>query len=389
MGKSFLDYLNPISAAVNAVTGFGSLIDTVTGGAENRARDMARYQFDLNEQAARNAYDRQVDFWNMQNEYNKPVNQMARYQEASINPNSVFGQVSGNAAPGSSAPQAAPADVSSAMSVQYQKQAMMLQAARQMAETQLIKAQKENVDADTKNKDADTTGKNISNTYQPQIYENTIQGQHVHTELEKKQTDLTVAEKDKVIKETAQIDASIDQIKANIEVLQENKKMLDQQTKNYVQQYMQNAEKFKHELAEIDSRTAANNAQRNLAYQTAQYYYAQTEGQNLENHRRELYNAVYEAIQGDEIQNAHERAAYARQLTRMITNDADIYDLKMPMLQKISPFMPLIDTANQGLDCLNKLMDVPGKFLDLSMKPMSFGTNLVDGVSKMGGKFVP
>lgn len=378
-----------LAAAAAALPAVIDGVDTLTGGKEHRARNQSRFQQSLNEESARNAFQREVQMWNMQNEYNLPVNQIERYGQAGINPNAIVGNTSATAATPTSAPQAAPADHNSSVMTQYQKSAMFISNLRQLAELALIKAEKDNIDADTKNKDADTKGKNISNTYQPQIYENTIQGQHVHTELERKQTDLTDAEKDKVIKVTAQIDASIDQIKANIEVLQENKKMLDQQTKNYVQQYMQNAEKFKHELAEIDSRTAANNAQRNLAYQTAQYYYAQTQGQNLENHRRELYNAVYEAIQGDEISNAHERAAYARQLTRMITNDADVYDLKMPLLKKIAPFQPVLDTANQGIDCLNKLMDVPGKFLDMSTKPMSYGPNFVNGVTQIGGKFAP
>lgn len=43
------------------------------------------------------AYERDLAFWNMQNEYNSPVNQMARLREAGLNPNLIYGQVnSGN-----------------------------------------------------------------------------------------------------------------------------------------------------------------------------------------------------------------------------------------------------------------------------------------------------
>lgn len=36
--------------------------------------------------------------WNRENEYNKPVNQMARFAEAGLNPNLIYGQLSGNVA---------------------------------------------------------------------------------------------------------------------------------------------------------------------------------------------------------------------------------------------------------------------------------------------------
>lgn len=36
-------------------------------------------------------FRRTVDLWNMENEYNKPVNQMARLKEAGLNPNMVYG----------------------------------------------------------------------------------------------------------------------------------------------------------------------------------------------------------------------------------------------------------------------------------------------------------
>ena len=48
-------------------------------------------------QSHENAKNRafQERMWNMQNEYNKPINQMARFNEAGLNPNLIYGQ--GNA----------------------------------------------------------------------------------------------------------------------------------------------------------------------------------------------------------------------------------------------------------------------------------------------------
>lgn len=53
------------------------------------SKKLAKYQFDLNKQ-----------MWDLQNEYNSPSSQMARYQEAGLNPNLVYGaggMMSGNA----------------------------------------------------------------------------------------------------------------------------------------------------------------------------------------------------------------------------------------------------------------------------------------------------
>lgn len=45
--------------------------------------------------AAEAQNEAQIRFWNMQNEYNKPINQMARFDEAGLNPNLIYTQ--GNA----------------------------------------------------------------------------------------------------------------------------------------------------------------------------------------------------------------------------------------------------------------------------------------------------
>jgi len=45
-----------------------------------------------------------LDFWNMQNSYNSPQAQMARFQEAGLNPNLMYGQGSDGAASSMSAP---------------------------------------------------------------------------------------------------------------------------------------------------------------------------------------------------------------------------------------------------------------------------------------------
>lgn len=56
---------------------------------------------------AEKAYERSVDFWNIQNEYNNPKSQMNRFLEAGLNPNLIYDKVTGNQA--AAAPEYQPA----------------------------------------------------------------------------------------------------------------------------------------------------------------------------------------------------------------------------------------------------------------------------------------
>lgn len=55
------------------------------------------------------AYQRSVEMWNMQNLYNSPEAQMARFQQAGLNPHLIYGQ--GNAGNASTPPQYQPANM--------------------------------------------------------------------------------------------------------------------------------------------------------------------------------------------------------------------------------------------------------------------------------------
>ncbi|MBR3893297.1 MAG: hypothetical protein IKJ20_07550 [Alistipes sp.] len=52
----------------------------------NSYRQKADYQFSLSEKMAQNAYNRQLDFWNMQNAYNTPKAMVGRMVDAGLNP---------------------------------------------------------------------------------------------------------------------------------------------------------------------------------------------------------------------------------------------------------------------------------------------------------------
>lgn len=53
---------------------------------------------EANMNLAKYSYSQDLEMWNRQNEYNKPVNQMQRFKDAGLNPNLIYGQgSSGNA----------------------------------------------------------------------------------------------------------------------------------------------------------------------------------------------------------------------------------------------------------------------------------------------------
>lgn len=99
------------------VAGVGSLLGGLGSSAMNNkaVRDtnkanmeIAKYQAQWQQQENDKAYQRSLNMWNLQNEYNSPTQQMARIRTAGLNPNLVYGNgVAGNSA--GSAPQYEPA----------------------------------------------------------------------------------------------------------------------------------------------------------------------------------------------------------------------------------------------------------------------------------------
>lgn len=86
--------LNPgrQSGEITAPYWYESIWNELSG---RNARDE---QNEWNRQQSLEAYQRDMEMWRIQNEYNSPSSQMARYQAAGLNPNLIYGQgSSGNA----------------------------------------------------------------------------------------------------------------------------------------------------------------------------------------------------------------------------------------------------------------------------------------------------
>lgn len=93
------------ASLLGSALGFGSQKKT------NKANmELAKYQNEWQTQENEKAYQRSLQMWNLQNEYNSPTQQMARLRSAGLNPNLVYGNGAvGNTT--SNYPQYEPADI--------------------------------------------------------------------------------------------------------------------------------------------------------------------------------------------------------------------------------------------------------------------------------------
>lgn len=87
-------------ALINAVGSLGGSIANLIQG--NREAKVAKYNTDqtilANKNLAEYSYQKDLEMWNRQNEYNSPAQQMERFAKAGLNPNLIYGQGnSGNA----------------------------------------------------------------------------------------------------------------------------------------------------------------------------------------------------------------------------------------------------------------------------------------------------
>lgn len=137
-------------------------------------------------------YDRQrkdaLADWTMQNEYNSPKAQMARYKDAGLNPNLIYGQMTNSPAIRSSdMPNAhlAPANPTGAIAEGLQR---YQETALQRAQVDNLKKQNDVLTQDILLKTADVLGKDYANKKmkfeldkQPELFQNTLEGIKANT----------------------------------------------------------------------------------------------------------------------------------------------------------------------------------------------------------------
>lgn len=138
------------------ISGVGSLFGNLGSSAMNNKAvqdtnkanmEIAKYQAQWQQQENEKAYQRSLNMWNLQNEYNSPTQQMARIRAAGLNPNLVYGNgVTGNST--GSTPQYEPAKFSAPTMQAYRGWNLGISdAISQFLAYRTVKAQVDNMEA--------------------------------------------------------------------------------------------------------------------------------------------------------------------------------------------------------------------------------------------------
>lgn len=189
----------PIPALVGAaaIGGLTGLINTGLQGRQSRrnAERTARANMEL----AQYQYSKDLEMWNLQNQYNDPRNQMSRFKSAGLNPNLIYGQ--GNAGNAQAMPKF------EAPRVDYNQITPMQipEVLGQYNNLRMQQAQIDNVKAQTQN----TQERTLNEALQRIILE--VSGQRGKFDLEKAKAllpyDLSVRERESAIKQEEVIQA--------------------------------------------------------------------------------------------------------------------------------------------------------------------------------------
>lgn len=174
---------DPISAAIGGVSNIvGGVIDNFMN------RKTQQQQNEFNAREAEKAYRRQLDFWNKNNAYNTPEQQVQRLRDAGLNPYLMFQNGMGSAgnSVGVSAPAAAhsagmfPSTIGEGISRGFESlmQGLQLAINNKVANSNIKvnEAEIENKKAQTDKTKVETEGAKISNSWTPKIYRSQLEG---------------------------------------------------------------------------------------------------------------------------------------------------------------------------------------------------------------------
>lgn len=177
---------------------------------------LQQQQYELNEKAAAAAYERQKDFYNIQNAYNDPTAVRDRYKNANINPTSAFG-TAGSYTP---AQQAATAPQGSGAGLGTASAFPVADPIEQAYRLAMIR----NVDADTKKKEGETLDPGETKRAQ---------------QLENQLRELKIVGQD-TLNQQAQFNLEFDQAvrETNIEKLRQSVANMNQQYENMQAEYI-------------------------------------------------------------------------------------------------------------------------------------------------------
>lgn len=255
-----------ISAEVGAamVSGgagvLGSILNSVNSN--KNTKRWIKSQAEENEKA----YQRNIEQWNRENDYNSPAKAMQRLRDAGLNPNLAYGSPNVS----SPSPQASPTDVSALGSMRSPVADALTAANNQ----RLIEAQIRNMDASSNqmNSSADVNRENATslktyNSYANALFSKQIEEGNARISLNLSQAQLNDMATAKGYREMDKLAVEIDKLNAEIDNISSATALLDEQT--FYQQIMNYfaTPKAQAELSLMYSQSKMYSASADLTYQ--------------------------------------------------------------------------------------------------------------------------
>lgn len=219
------------------------LVGAFISGAYNRQAQERSFEQQKELQANTQAYNTLM--WNMSNEYNNPLNQMARFKAAGLNPNLMYGQMANTSSPISMGTPSSPSPA--------QMQAPSLLESAQIG---LVRAQKDNIEADTEEKRSGAGEKKAN----AQLLTTKEMVEKADLDIRKRLADSNIQVNDETIK---QIQQNIKLLVEQTDNIKVERAIKDIELKWQQATFDDRAELVKAEIRKANSEANLNNAQAN------------------------------------------------------------------------------------------------------------------------------
>lgn len=358
--------VSDILAAGNLMVNTAAQIET--GRSEKHTRNIIRYQNELNRQNFDYEREKNIELWNMQNEYNSPSEVIQRQLAAGINPLTASQDFT---AAGSVAPsQLQNPDVPAAYQASIAKMQMQAQLALQSAQVAKMNAETKNIDANTDLQKSQEKQSSIQNEFLPQLLDGDIRMKDSQIILYGEQSKVPQAEVDNLYKKVEEMDATIANIKENTELIKEQKNLTEKQVAAFDKEFNVKLENLKKEGKLTD-------AQINVARAAAGLNAALARGANADAALKEFEQKINDATKQGIINDRWITFGLNGLAYDTAHGQNQIFRLQLPGWKKIAPFQPYVQGFQLGTQAVSSFLNIPGQIIDLETKPMSFGKDLL------------
>lgn len=363
MADEWTDALNIATATLNTVNNSIGSKKTL-----KYSKEFANFQNILNRENYEYETQKNIELWNMQNQYNSPAETIQRLLAAGINPltaSDKFEPAGSPAAAKTENPDLAAAYQAQIAQLQFQQQAQLANA--QIAKTN---AETQNIEAQTKSQELTSEQQEITNSYLPQLLDGDMHSKYANVEFTKSQTGLTEQEKQNACQLFYQISEQTENIKVMRDQILETINNLKQQNKNLNQFFEQQEKKFTVELDNMVKAGKLTQEQAEQARLVGQYYKALATGQDLKNYEQSLNNSFLRQTQQNRIDNYRWTALQSKYNLGFLKGNFNIFKAKLPSAKFLAPIETWCNGINLGIETYQNVLGLP-------LTPMKVGFDAI------------